>query len=320
MGRIEDTYKAKDVEEIVDIWLYRPWGYMLAVAAHRFGLTPNQISLFGMAVGVTAGHFFFYDSLWLNLLGILLWAFGQALDGADGQLARMANMRSQLGRMLDGISDNVKFVSVYAHLGARLVAEFGSPWPIALVVLAALMHSYQSALADYYRNAYLFFVYGSAKAEIEDLDSLRAQYAGLSWGREPVMKFLVWGYIRYSVRQDLWSGRSEALRSYAVERCGPDMPDPVREAYRKINKPLLRYYNALTTNTRMIVLYGLLLWGQVIWFFAFELIVLNGVMLLLWTWWQRSADRRMVTVLDEWSRVSGEGTRRSSAASPAAAG
>lgn len=320
MGRIEDTYKAKDVEEIVDIHLYRPWGYALAVLAHRIGMTPNQISLIGMAVGVAAGHFFYYDSIPLNLLGILLWAFGQALDGADGQLARMANMRSQLGRMLDGISDNVKFISVYAHLGARLVGEFGSPWPIALVFLAALMHSYQSALADYYRNAYLFFVYGSAKAEIEDLDALRTQYAALSWGTDPVMKFLVWGYIRYSVRQDRWSGRSEALRAYAIERFGPDMPEPVREAYRKINKPLLRYYNALTTNTRMIVLYALLLWGPIIWFFAFELVVLNGVMLLLWAWWQRSADRRMHGLLDQLSNVSGAGTRRFSAASPAAAG
>lgn len=319
MGRIEDTYKAKDVEEIVDIYLYRPWGYALAVAAHRFGWTPNQISLVGMAVGVTAGHFFFYDSIPLNLVGILLWAFGQALDGADGQLARMANMRSQLGRMLDGISDNVKFVSVYVHLGARLVGEFGSPWPIALVVLAALMHSYQSALADYYRNAYLFFVYGSAKAELEDLGALRAQYAGLSWGRDPVMKFLVWGYIRYSLRQDRWSGRSESLRAFAIERVGLEMPDAVREAYRTINKPLLRYYNALTTNTRMIVLYALLLWGRVIWFFAFELIVLNLVMLLLWTWWQRSADRRMLDLLGGIPGVSDAGIRRSSAASPGAA-
>ena len=95
MSKIESTYKAKDVEEIIDIHFYRPWGYALAVGAHRLGMTPNQISVIGMGVGVLSGHLFFYDDLTANLVGVFFWMLGQALDGADGQLARMANMRSQ---------------------------------------------------------------------------------------------------------------------------------------------------------------------------------------------------------------------------------
>lgn len=298
MGKIEATYKAKDVEEIIDIYLYRPWGYALALAARRLGVTPNQISVIGMVVGVVSGHFFFYDALTLNLVGIFLWMFAQAMDGADGQLARMENMRSQLGRMLDGISDNVKFFSLYLHLGARLSIEFDAFWPIAVMLAAGIAHSYQSALADWYRNVYLHFVYGSGRAELENAGDVAAQYSALKWAEEPLMKFLSWGYAIYTRRQARWGADSLDLIRLVDERYGDNPPDALRELYRKFNRPLLRYYNALTTNTRMVVLYTLVLVGQVAWFFAFELVVLNLVMLLLVVRWQPAAYRKVRAFVD----------------------
>ena len=58
MGKVSETYKARDVEEIVDIYLYRPWGYALAVGAHKLKMTPNQISIIGMGVGIISGLLF----------------------------------------------------------------------------------------------------------------------------------------------------------------------------------------------------------------------------------------------------------------------
>ena len=104
MGKVSETYKARDVEEIVDIYLYRPWGYALAVGAHKLKMTPNQISIIGMGVGIISGLLFIPQDPWVNAAGVFMWMLGQALDGADGQLARLANMKSRLGRMLDGIS------------------------------------------------------------------------------------------------------------------------------------------------------------------------------------------------------------------------
>jgi len=297
MGKIEQTYKAKDVEEIIDIHLYRPWGYALAVSAHRMRMTPNQISVIGMIVGVVSGHLFFYDSLAVNLLGIFLWMFAQALDGADGQLARMADMRSQLGRMLDGVSDNVKFTSLYLHLGARLFFEFDAMWPIAAMFASGISHSYQSALADWYRNAYLYFVYGAGRAEIEDAGALEAQYRTLSWRRDPVLKFLTWGYVLYTKRQTRWAAGSLNLIARVRERFGDTLPDALRERYRALNRPLLKYYNALTTNTRMVVLYVLVFADQLALFFAFELVVLNLLLLVLWAWWQPSVHRRLTAFI-----------------------
>jgi hypothetical protein len=34
MSRIESTYKARDVEETIDLYFYRPVGYQIARASH----------------------------------------------------------------------------------------------------------------------------------------------------------------------------------------------------------------------------------------------------------------------------------------------
>lgn len=298
MGRIEKTYKARDVEEIVDIYLYRPWGYALAVLAHRLHMTPNQVTVIGMIVGVMAGPLFYFSDLRLNLIGIGFWMLGQALDGADGQLARMADMRSRLGRMLDGISDNAKFTSLYFFLGLRLVAETGTGWAFLIAAVAGITHSYQSTLADFYRNAYLFFVYDPSKAELEISEKLKKEYDELSFRKNPIEKLLMRGYITYTTRQERWCSRSISLQRKALERFGPDFPDRLREAYRRFNKPLLKYYNALTTNTRMIVLYASLLLGNLYIFFTFEIFVLNGILLLLLFRWQKRADEQLAALLE----------------------
>ncbi len=299
MGRIEETYKARDVEEIVDIYLYRPWGYALAVLAHRLKMTPNQVTLIGMAVGVVAGHFFLYSDLRLNLIGIALWMLGQALDGADGQLARMANMQSRLGRMLDGISDNAKFTSLYVHLGLRLVFEGGTPWYFLIAVVAGVTHSYQSTLADFYRNAYLFFVVNPRKAELDKTEALRQEYQTLSWSKNFFEKLLMRAYITYTERQERWCAFSIELQRKARARFGSDIPDEIRALYRRLNKPLLKYYNALTTNTRMIVLYASVFLGNIYLFFAFEIFVLNTLLVLLVYRWQPRADRAVFEALQE---------------------
>jgi hypothetical protein len=280
MSKIAATYKARDVEEVVDIYFYRPMGYAIAVAAHRLGLTPNTITIVGMFFGVLGGHLFFYDDLTLNVLGILCWIIGQAMDGADGQLARMANMRSRLGRILDGLADGVKFVSVYFHLCLRIALATGAWWIFVIGALAGYFHSVQSALADFYRNAYLFFVIDPKKGELEKSQQLQAQYAALSWKSNFFEKLLLRLYTRYTARQERWAGNYYSLQRAAVARFGADLPAWLREAYRRLNRPLLKYYNALTTNTRMIVLYASLFLNQIALFFVFDLVVLNVVLLV----------------------------------------
>jgi hypothetical protein len=280
-GRIEATYKALDVEEVIDIYFYRPIGYAIAVGSKKLGLSPNTLSVVGMLFGVLGGHFFFYDDLALNIVGIVCWMLGQAFDGADGQLARMANMRSRLGRVLDGLSDSFKFLSVYIHICLRLGLATGAWWVYAIGFLAALSHSAQSAFADYYRNLYLFFVIDPRKGEIDHSEVVANEYREMRWGTSFMEKLLWWLYVPYTRMQERMSGSLDALKEAAASRFGHNIPEAVSAEYKRRNKPHLPYYNALTTNTRMLVLYAALLFGSLWWYLLFDLIVLNAVLVVM---------------------------------------
>jgi len=297
MGKVESTYKARDVEEIIDIHFYRPWGYALAVGAHRLGMTPNQISVFGMFVGIASGHLFYYVSPWINAIGVFLWMLGQALDGADGQLARMTNTRSRLGRMLDGISDGVKFISLYAHVGLRLYESTGNWWILVIVFVAALTHSWQSSLADYARNAYLFFVEKPGKAEIENSVELQADHDAMPWKGHIVERILLGMYVGYTERQEWFSKRAGGLYACAMETYGGIIPEHIQRLYRSTNRHLLKYYNALTTNTRMVVFFSSLILGNFWIYFTFELIGLNALMLLMMFVVQKRADAKILAAM-----------------------
>ena len=54
------TYKAREVEETLDVWFYRPLGHQIARAAWRLGLAPNAVTAMGGLLGILAGHLFLY--------------------------------------------------------------------------------------------------------------------------------------------------------------------------------------------------------------------------------------------------------------------
>ncbi len=272
---IKSTYKAKDTEEFLDRLFYRPVGYGMAIASKAVGLTPNAITIISIFVGAASGHFFYYDDLTLNLYGILLLMLAQAMDSADGQLARMTNTKSRAGRILDGFAGNLWFVSIYLHLYFRLIDSGYSPWLFLLILIAGLSHSFQSAYADYFRNYYLMFVHGKNNSEIDESAKLMTEYNKVTWLQNFGQKFLLRIYLNYTIQQELFSANIIKLYHLAKNNFIDNVPQKISSAYRTINKPLIKYFNILTTNTRMIFLFIVLFLQQPILYFLFELIVLN---------------------------------------------
>ena len=275
MSKIKETYKSKDTEEYLDIIFYRPIGYVLALVAKAIHLTPNQVTIFSIFVGVAGGHMFYYNDLTLNIYGMLLLMFAQALDGADGQLARMTNTQSQIGRILDGLSDNLKFISIYLHILFRLLDGGSSLWILAIAVVAGISHSLQSALADYSRNLYVLYVLDKSKSEIDDSLLLIEQYEKLSWGKDFIKKSLMRVYINYTIEQESLASKMKDLFKLTKEKFGENIPTWFSDKYRELHKPLILWYNVLTSNTRIIVLFIGLFIGFPIIFWIFELTFLN---------------------------------------------
>lgn len=283
MSRIESTYKARDVEETIDLYFYRPIGYYIATACRLLRITPNVVTLVSIVIGVAGGHLLFYRDVTLNVWGIVLWVVADTLDSVDGQLARMTNHRSKFGRILDGFGGNLIFLSIYLHLFARMTLSYDVPWPLLfLVVLAGgLSHSVQSALADYYRNAYLKFVVDPKKSELEGSDEIRAEFATTSFRKHPLRKLLFWIYLNYTVEQEAFSKNFQRLRRRIDGTYGEHIPSWFSVAYAKMNRPLMKYYSILTTNTRMIAMAVCVIIDIVPLYFVIEVLVINLVMVLV---------------------------------------
>jgi phosphatidylglycerophosphate synthase len=278
MWQIESTYKSRDVEEVIDIYFYRPVGYVIARLSRLAALTPNTVTILSIFVGVLAGHLFYYRDLTINVIGIILLVTSEAMDSADGQLARMTDTRSRIGRILDGFAGNLVFVSIYLHLCLRIVAGGGPLWIFLVAALCGVSHSFQCAMADYYRNAYLFFVFDEKRSELDKAASIAESYSRLSWSGNFVKKLLTRLYLNYTVQQETVARNFQRLYATAKETFASTTPDWFKQRYAHLNKPLLKYYNFITTNTRMIVLFIALLVDRVYLYFAFELIVLNLVL------------------------------------------
>lgn len=272
---IESTLKSKETEEFLDVIFYRPIGYVMALISKKIGATPNAVTIFSIFVGMLAGHFFYYNSLALNAIGIFLLIWAEALDSADGQLARMTNNKSKIGRILDGFAGNLWFLSIYLHLCFRLINNGESYIVFAIALFCGISHSFQSAAADYFRNYYLFFVYGKNKSEIDRSGNIRREYNTLSWGKDFFNKFLIRVYLNYTIEQEFMSRNSINLLDYATGKDFKTVPVQISNSFRNRNKPLIKYYNILTTNTRMIVLFISLIIGYIPLYFIFEGTVLN---------------------------------------------
>lgn len=273
-SNIESTYKSADTEEFLDRIFYRKIGYGIAIASKTIGLTPNAVTFISILFGVAAGHLFFYQNANINIIGVLLLVIAEALDGADGQLARMTNTFSLYGRIFDGVAGNLMFISIYLHLSARFVLEGGTGWIFLIAIISGVSHSFQSAMADFYRIFYMYFVQGKNK-DIDDLNEVIQTYAKLSWFKSFFKKFLLRVYINYKRQQNLLAKNVRSLYEFIEQKFNGLTPSWLSAEYRKLNKPMIKYQNILTTNTRMIVLFLTIFLGNVLHYFLFELIILN---------------------------------------------
>src|SRR5262250_2606532 len=152
-SKIESTLKAREVEGILDLYFYRPLGFRLAEFFAHFKVTPAGVSLLSGLCGVMAGHLYFYSNLSTNIAGMVLHVCANALDNADGQLARLTHQASRKGRIIDSVADHLGFASVYVHLTLRCALAGASPAIWLLAFGAAISHALQGAAADYYRTA-----------------------------------------------------------------------------------------------------------------------------------------------------------------------
>ncbi len=283
---IEASFKSKETEEFLDIYFNRPIGYAWAMFFKRLKVHPNVVTIVSIILGMGAGVCFYYPDLTHTLAGIFLLIWANHYDSADGQLARLTGQKTQWGRMLDGFAGDLWFFTIYAAICLRLTnvpmpfhIGGGMRWGLVIWIVAiysgTICHSRQSMLADYYRNIHLYFLKGRSGSELDNFRQQDEVFRSTPWKGNFWWKIFLHFYRNYTRKQERLTPAFQRFYAMVRQQYGEDIPQALRDEFLAASRPLMKYANILTFNTRAIVLYVTLLMGEPWLYFFFEILVMS---------------------------------------------
>jgi phosphatidylglycerophosphate synthase len=150
--RVRDTRSARAAEDRLVAALGSPIDTRLDRALHRrlsrpvtraavaLGITPNQLSVLSLLVGLLAAWCFWRGTAAAALAGLLVYVAAVVLDHADGEVARLTLTESRVGEWLDILVDTVVHAALVMAMGLtaqRLVGAGGSLGVVATVGIIA---------------------------------------------------------------------------------------------------------------------------------------------------------------------------------------
>lgn len=146
--------KGPEVEDPVNRYVHRPLAYLFARAVSRTSMSPNQVTLFAVLVGATAGIAFLIGSPEAMVFGgIALW-ISAILDGADGILARAKGTASPHGRAIDGLADAIVAVLTVFPAFYHIWEKHQDPFLVALMLPAVISANLHMSVYDYYKESF----------------------------------------------------------------------------------------------------------------------------------------------------------------------
>jgi hypothetical protein len=271
----KSSLKSIDVEEILDLLIFRPLSFLFVKLIYPTNLTPNQISIIAMFLGILSGVFYSFGTYEFIIFAAASFFMCNLLDCADGQLARLKKNGTRVGRIIDGLIDYVTAVATFVGIGIALGSnpEFGPKYWI-VVAAGGISRAFQNMYFDYFRNLYLRYVYhkvDDVKREIEAYEKLRHDF-GKTKGRYAV-KSLIDIYVGYSKWQMKITKHVEL--------------DITPEEYKSKNKLILRAWSWLgsTTHLSALVLFSVL--NRLDLYFWAVLIPGNLLLIILFIWQKR---------------------------------
>lgn len=303
---VKSTYKSNDTEEWLDTVWTRIIGYRWALFFKRLNIHPNTVTILSMIIGAGSAFFFAQGSyrtegmngLQCNVIAILLLAWANFYDSADGQLARMTGKKTVLGRILDGAASDVWFIPIYHALVYRFYMHHELEFQflgiednlqnvlIATGILYILAwvsgigcHSFQCGLADYYRQIHLFFLKGETGSELDNSVRQQQIYDETPWKGNFLWKIFLKSYVGYTKRQEAQTPDFQQLIKKLQKKYGAteNIPQAFRDKFRTLSLPMMKWTNILTFNTRAIVLYTACLIDLPWLYFFFEIIIMTAI-------------------------------------------
>ena len=261
------SLKMAEAEEWLDLYVYRPVAYLFVRAIYRTSITPNQITLFSITVGLAAAVCFGCGPA-TAAVGAGLYFVCIVLDCADGQLARLKKNGTRMGRVLDGVVDYITGISVYFGIAVGLKPP---AWPASrwwlLMIAAAASNIFHSIAFDYYRTRFLNVVQDTIHGEDEDYRTFADERAALrAEKRRPVKRWAIGVYLRYL---DLQTKTAVPIGAKGVDWRAH------RAEFRAANRTVLMLWSFLGSSTQITFLAAAVLLGWFPYYFWAMIVVLN---------------------------------------------
>jgi len=274
----EASLKSIETENYIDRWFYRPIGFRIAKILRNTGITPNMVTIISIFVGGATGPLFYYGNISLTLLGIFCLVVANILDCVDGQLARLTGIKSEIGRILDGLAGDVWFALIYICLALKLNNDYNTWLFFIPAVMSGLSHLVQANITDYYKTLHLYFISKEKGSDFQNLDEVRKKYEEMKPGIGKVLFFL---YMGYTSLQEAATPKLQLLLKNLHSAYGDNIPENIRDDFRRRSKSLMKkYIDLMTFNGRTIILFLVVLAGQAWMYFLFEIIVLNIILMV----------------------------------------
>jgi len=277
----KDCVKSKDTDGIADTYVMLPIAFLFTKLFNKLHFTPNMVSITSGIFGIGAGVCFYFDNVWINLLGVLLMFFCAIFDDSDGQLARMTKRFSPIGRMIDGTCDSFVVASVYFALLFRYFdtnipfTDVRWGWWLALYcTISGFCQASQCRMADYFRNLHLYFLKGKGGCELDRTKNME------------VHRF----YWLYTKMQEIKTKNTNRLLD-KIDENGGVMSEELRADFLKGSKILVHFTKWLTFNLRTLVLCILVPLDLGLWWMAFVIVVMTIMLIMMDRLYERLAKK-----------------------------
>lgn len=274
------SLKMPEAEEIADLLFYRPLAFVFVKLVYRTRLTPNQVTLLSMIAGCSAGFSFAFGTMLGWVLGGCLYFIANVLDCADGQLARLQNSGTLLGRVVDGVADYVSSIAVFLGIGVGLMRSDENVW--WLVALAAVSTAAHALFFDHYQSEYIAAVRSETNFRAREIVQFAGEVIRMRAERRDRAKIVLLSlYLRYLRLQQRIGTRDEHR-----------LFDP--SSHEKIRVRMIRLWSFLgpTTNRTLLIVCAFL--GRVD-LYQWLIVAAGNVCLAVVYLLQRYVDCRMVS-------------------------
>jgi len=256
--------KATELEEGLDLVLFRPFAFVLVKLFYPTPVTPNQITLISLLLGLMSGFCFWQGTAAWVLAGAVFLFLTNVFDCADGMLARVRESSSVIGYILDGMVDYITHIVVFVSILHGLSVQTGRPgfiWGIG--VPAGISFAWWCAMVDRFRNQWQDRVYNKRNDPLEEVRQLREISNG--WkaeGSHSGQRLLITFYTFYV---SLWY-------SGPVHRPAVDCRGPFLEKWKQRRKPIMRMaiFTGPTMHLFLIMVAGVI--NRMEWYVWFALV------------------------------------------------